>query len=439
MWSRPFTISRDYLLPFLSLCLLIIQLGLSISDLPSIRLIQDIICKDVHRVDNSAPLPEEDCRDEAVQHRLNYIIMGMQISATISATLVTLPLGVFADRIGRLPILAASILSMVLSQTYAMFICCKSEIIPLEAIWGIGVPLLLGGGRSVAEAMVFAIIADTVPDQKRHVDMVPVGCSICSHCTARGGIVLAAFTPETLKRKQPQEYPSIGPYGYGLELDMFSFDLPKRTSTLVALKTMFARPLLWLLPGAVMTIPLATIQTDIIIRLMPIQFDWRLDRSILIISLRSLVTLLTLCILLPVINYIWTRLSRTSVHRQNSILARVSSLLFFAGCLCMMMVTEEAFILAGLIISALGSGLPTLSRAILVGLTGEERVGMLFGMLAVCEIIGFLACETGMGALFAVGLKTWMGMPFCFGLTMSLVITVTAWLVPTRLQSAEDV
>jgi hypothetical protein len=62
---------------------------------------------------------------------------------------------------------------MLLSQAYAMFICWKSEAIPLEAIWGIGVPLLLGGGRSVAEAMVFAIIADTVPDQKRHVDSIP--------------------------------------------------------------------------------------------------------------------------------------------------------------------------------------------------------------------------------------------------------------------------
>ncbi|KAI6752629.1 hypothetical protein HG530_013381 [Fusarium avenaceum] len=431
MWSRPFTISRGYLLPFLSLCLLIIQLGLSISDLPSIKLIQDIICKDVHRVNNPALFPEEDCRDEAVQHRLNYIIMGIQISATISATLVALPLGVIADRIGRLPILAASILSMLLSQAYAMFICWKSEIIPLEAIWGIGVPLLLGGGRSVAEGPLLSgvLVQSSI--------WIPLFLSL--GLVLGGGIVLVAFTPETLKRKQPQAYPSIGPYGYGLESDMFSFDLPKRISTLIALKSMFARPLLWLLPGAVMTIPLATIQTDIIIRLMPIQFDWRLDRSILIISLRSLATLLTLCILLPVINYIWTRLSRTSAHGQNSILARVSSLLLFAGCLCMMMVTEEASILAGLVISALGSGLPTLCRAILVGLTGEERVGMLFGILAVCETIGFLACETGMGSLFAVGLKMWMGMPFCFGLTMALVITVTTWLVSTRLQSAEDV
>ncbi|CVK92704.1 uncharacterized protein FMAN_07580 [Fusarium mangiferae] len=94
-------------------------------------------------------------------------MMGMQISATISATLVAFPLGVLSDRIGRLPVLGASIFSMILSESYAMFVCWKSDMIPLEAIWCVGVALLFGGGRSVAEAMVFAIIADTAPESKR--------------------------------------------------------------------------------------------------------------------------------------------------------------------------------------------------------------------------------------------------------------------------------
>nr|RBQ85723.1 hypothetical protein FVER53263_02768 [Fusarium verticillioides] len=92
---------------------------------------------------------------------------GMQISATISASVVAFPLGVLSDRIGRLPVLGASILSMILSESYAMFVCWKSGMIPLEAIWCVGVALLFGGGRSVAEATVFAIIADTVPESKR--------------------------------------------------------------------------------------------------------------------------------------------------------------------------------------------------------------------------------------------------------------------------------
>jgi hypothetical protein len=253
-----------------------------------------------------------------------------------------------------------------------------------------------------------------------------------------GGIILVSLTPETLKRKQPQGDTSIGPYGYGLESDMLSLESPKRTSVLVAFKSIFTRPLLWLLPGSVMTIPLATVQTDITVRLMPIQFNWPLDRSVLIISLRSLVTLLTLCILLPVITYFWTKLARSPAHRKCSILARASSLLFLAGCLCMMMVTKEAFIIAGLAVSALGSGLPTVCRAMLVGVTGEGRAGMLFGLLAVCEILGFLACETSMGALFGVGLKTWLGMPFCLGTSAALVISLTTWLVPMKLLSAGD-
>ncbi|CAG7560475.1 unnamed protein product [Fusarium equiseti] len=400
---------------------------------------QDIVCKQVHRIDNPALLPEESCRGEQVQHRLNFTIIGMQVAGTASATLVAFPLGLLADRIGRLPVLGASIFSMLLSQGYAMIICWQSDKIPLEAIWGIGVPLLFGGGRSVAEAMVFAIIADIAPESKRQVLSMwfqwvvasvlsaqlvgpvlsgklaqssiwtPLFLSLC--LVFAGGLLLITLTPESLKQVhqvQPQDHGNtrIAPYGYGVESDDFNFELPRKNSALKTVKTMFSRPLIWLLPGAVLTIPLATIQTDIIIRLMPIQFDWRLDRSILIVSLRSLVTLLTLCILLPVITYTWTKFTRLSAHFQYSVLARSSSLLFFAGCLCMMMVTDKAFVLAGLTISALGSGLPTLCRAMLVGMVDKGCAGTLFGMLAVGEILGFLACETSMGALFGSNDRT---------------------------------
>lgn len=255
-----------------------------------------------------------------------------------------------------------------------------------------------------------------------------------------GGLFLFTLTPETLKPTQHQDSgtTSIDPYAYGLESDSFNFELPKKTTALTTVKSMFSRPLVWLLPGAVMTIPLATIQTDIVIRLMPIQFNWRLDRSILIVSLRSLVTLLTLCILLPAITFTWNKFAHSSAHFRYSVLARSSALLFFAGCLCMMMVTDEAFVIAGLTIAALGSGLPTLCRAMLVGMVDEGRAGTLFGILAVGEILGFLACEISMGALFGVGLNTWMGMPFCLATAAAFLMTLTTWLASTRLPTTDD-
>ncbi|RSM02704.1 hypothetical protein CEP52_007827 [Fusarium oligoseptatum] len=422
----PCKVPRSCLLPFLGVFLFIIQFGLSLGDLPSIRLMQDIVCKRHYEITSHGLLPEEECRGEEVQQELNTIVMGILISVTVSGkwlvlnpetgALVAFPLGILADRVGRVPILSLSILSMLLSQVYGMIVCWQWKKIPVEALWGLGVPLLLGGGRSVAEAMVFAIIADVVPDKKRAmwfqwiVAAVLLGqllgpllagvlvqpsiwlpLWISLGLITFGGVILAAFTPETLSRRQAQEVFNLdsGVYPSG---NAFDHRLPEeKCSTWATLRFIFKRPMIWLLPGAVLTIPLATIQSDISIRLMPIQFDWRLDQSILLLSLRSLTTIITLCVLLPAASYLWTKLSTiTFPHQRDRIFARASSLLFLAG------------------ISALGSGLPTLCRAMLVGATGEERAGTMFGVLAVWEVLGFLGCEMGMGALFGVGLKTWI-------------------------------
>ncbi|KAL2687417.1 hypothetical protein Neosp_004978 [[Neocosmospora] mangrovei] len=162
-------IPRSCLLPFLGVFLFIIQFALSMGDLPSIRLMQDIVCKRHYGITNHELLPEEECRGEEVQQELNTIMMGILISVTVSSVLVAFPLGILADRVGRVTILSLSILSMLLSQVYGMIVCWQWKKIPVEALWGLGVPLLLGGGRSVAEGMVFAIIADVVPDKKRYI------------------------------------------------------------------------------------------------------------------------------------------------------------------------------------------------------------------------------------------------------------------------------
>ncbi|KAJ4142301.1 hypothetical protein NW754_009751 [Fusarium falciforme] len=265
---------------------------------------QDIVCKRHYEITNDELLSEEECRGEDVQQELNTIVMGILISVTVSSALVAFPLGIIADRVGRVPILSLSILSMLLSQAYGMVICWQWKKIPVEALWGLGVPLLLGGGRSVAEAMVFAIIADVVPDKKRAVWFQWIVAAVLSGqllgpllagvlvqpsiwlplwislgLITFGGVILAVFTPETLRRGQTP--------------DIFNLDL-SNPAAWATLKFIFQRPMVWLLPGAVLTIPLATIQSDISIRLMPIQFGWRLDQSILLISLRSLAMLVTL-------------------------------------------------------------------------------------------------------------------------------------------------
>ncbi|PNY28255.1 Uncharacterized protein TCAP_01841 [Tolypocladium capitatum] len=172
------TVPHNLLQPFLCTALFTVQLGLSLSDLPSARLMQDIACKRFYGIDRDGLLPEEQCRGEGVQRALNSLSMGISIAMTVgeatayaksgvTGALVAFPLGILADRIGRVPVLGLSILSMLFSQGYAMYVCWKWRTMPAEAIWAMGAPLLIGGGRSVAEAMVFTVIADVVPDSKR--------------------------------------------------------------------------------------------------------------------------------------------------------------------------------------------------------------------------------------------------------------------------------
>ncbi|KAK7423618.1 hypothetical protein QQZ08_008972 [Neonectria magnoliae] len=148
MGLRSVTVPREYLLPFLAAALFVIQLGLSLSELPSVRLMQDIVCKHHFNVTTDELLPEEKCRIEPVQQELNIVSMGILV-------------------IGRVPVLALSVLSIFFSQFYAMYICWEWRSMPLRAIWGLGTLLLFGGGRSVAEAMVFTILSDVVPAAKR--------------------------------------------------------------------------------------------------------------------------------------------------------------------------------------------------------------------------------------------------------------------------------
>ncbi|KAK7419914.1 hypothetical protein QQX98_003102 [Neonectria punicea] len=171
MGLRSVTVPRGYLLPFLAAALFVIQLGLSLSDLPSVMLMQDIVCKQHFNVTIDELLPEEKCRIEPVQQELNIVSMGILVSATIGSALVALPLGVLADIMGRVPVLALSVVSIFFSQFYAMYICWEWRSLPLRAVWGLGTLLLFGGGRSVAEAMVFTILSDVVPAPKRDFDL----------------------------------------------------------------------------------------------------------------------------------------------------------------------------------------------------------------------------------------------------------------------------
>lgn len=200
-------------------------------------------------------------------------------------------------------------------------------------------------------------------------------------------------------------------------------------STKSTFKTLFRRPAVYLLPGAALTMPAVSTQHGIIMRLMPIQFDWPLSRAALLLSLNAAVTLLTLLVILPLASYALYKRASASTLQRDRILARASVILFVLGSFFLMMVNKASLIIIGVVVSGLGSGVPTLCRTLLVALIGKHNTGSVFGIIAAGEVLGILACELIIGPLFDIGLGTWLGLPFCLGLVISILTCWLTWLV----------
>lgn len=162
------------------------------------------------------------------------------------------------------------------------------------------------------------------------------------------------------------------------------------------------RDTLALTPSATLTIPVATVTMGITLRYIPIRFGWTLEQTGMVLGVRTGLNILVLLIFLPVVST--SLLSRQDDRDRDMILARISALLLVAGQAIFACAPNVGTACAGLAVLTLGTGLPSLCRAVLTRLVDRAQVGRLFGLLAVFEMVGFLCCGVGFGAIFQTGL-----------------------------------
>lgn len=176
------------------------------------------------------------------------------------------------------------------------------------------------------------------------------------------------------------------------------------TSTTRLLKS---RDTLALIPSASLTIPVATVTMGITLRYIPIRFGWTLEQTGMVLGVRTGLNILVLIVFLPVVST--SLLSRQDGRDRDMILARISALLLVAGQAVFASAPTAAVACAGLAVLTLGTGLPSLCRALLARLVDRGQVGRLFGVLAVVEMVGFLCCGVGFGTVFQAGLGRGLG------------------------------
>lgn len=297
-----------------------------------------------------------------------------------------------------------------------------------------------------------------------------------------GGLAITAI-PETLERRTSGQATGSTPTSsreqsvrrctYGARAPAAAFDASTpwtrcRDGLGATLRMLRDARVRRLIPAAALTIPVATVTMSLMLRYVPLRFGLTLAQTGMVLGLQTAASALAMPLLVSrAAGWCWgwwcRRRSggRNLVNNTNGgaggrepdpqdldldlVLARVSAALLVAGQVLFAAAPTAAPALAGLVPLALGTAAPALCRAALTRLVGDDGggLGRLFGVLALCEMVGFVAGGAGLGALYQVGLarglgaadgeqRWWLGLAFYVAAAVYLWCAGLLWLVDAR-------
>lgn len=131
---------------------------------PGTRLAEEIFCRRYY--EHNAVIDERMCKVEEIQSQVAYIFGFFITLNGLVGMLVAFPFGVLADR-ARKPIYFLGSVGQFLGVVWMLLVFYFSDSIPAELVLLSPVLKILGGGLTVATAILYAIISDVqTPENK---------------------------------------------------------------------------------------------------------------------------------------------------------------------------------------------------------------------------------------------------------------------------------
>lgn len=223
-----------------------------------------------------------------------------------------------------------------------------------------------------------------------------------------GGLLVLAV-PETLRLRSKSQRMSNSLHfskraqRYAQVFDMSTPWYRLKDKISATFRVLRTRDVKLLIPTASLTIPVATVSMSIILRYIPVRFGWTLTQTGMILGVRTGFNIVVLLVVLPVAGWALSKRRDANIN-SDLFLARLSVVLLVVGQAIFAAAPNITSALVGLGVLTLGTGAPSLCRAALTRLVDSGSVGRLYSVLAVCEMLGYLACGVGFGALYQVGM-----------------------------------
>ncbi|KAJ5199435.1 hypothetical protein N7491_000007 [Penicillium cf. griseofulvum] len=420
--------------------------GLGAAVPPTTSILQDIICASHYATQPQGV--EIDCQAGPIQAKLTMVKGLASLLLLLPGVVLGIPYGTLAKHWGPKKVLVLSITGILFAELWFGLVCWYGQTWPVELVYGSFVFYLIGGGPGIGGSMLFVLVANASPLDRRasrfflleasgYTGSVVgyMGSSAIMDKTVWTPIILglgSVFMAFSLTLIMPENFSSDSnlEQSQATELTSDSTDT-KEESVLSWLRT--SAVFLKQQPHILVTLfgyllrSLGTSVMRLLITYVPKRFHMSFSQSAYFVSLDS-TTHLAVLLILPVVNRFLINSRRPASVTTDLKFARGSILLSALGSAGMALASSPIPFAISIALYGLGGGYSQSIRAILTATTPSEHRSIIYSVMGMMETLGTLLGAPLWPLMYQFGLELagpWVALPFLATAVLFGIVLIT--------------
>ncbi|KAI1844605.1 hypothetical protein JX266_009278 [Neoarthrinium moseri] len=421
--------------------------------IPLTQLVENVVCHKYYGMGNE-PIDEELCKIESIQADVAFVFAIVGVCEAVVGFLAAFPWRIAADRLGRRPVFALSLLGISLGIIWDITVLWFPSVFPPSLIALSCLFLLVGGGNAVLIGIVYSMVSDVISEDKRatafmRAHVISVIGSLVSPALSSAmltvtspwaamwvgvaclliGAVAFLFVPETLQHKTQSDAADDQSQSPASLSGHLSETYERLKESLSILKS---PSLILLLLTCIVTQPFSSAVTQFLVQFVSKRYNVPISATGYIQSTYGLAQGVQALVILPLLSQFMMRDSTpkpflmANEQERDLTLAKWSFGFVFLGFFALGAAPTVWMFILGLLVLALGSGYNSLAKSLMCLYVDPEHRSRLFSMVGMAEVIGSVYGPPMLAGLFALGMNLgggWMGLPY-FGIAVLSVFAM---------------